>query len=263
MLKHWCDRAQPLALFFDLCEEQNPCQNGGRCVSKMPNYDDPSYQPEGLGQIDYHCDCPIHIVGDHCQEEMYPLGYCLNGGTFLHIVHHANRSSDSCLCARGFRGEHCEEDIDNCQSVDCSGNGICIDGVDSFQCSCFDGFSGLLCQRSTMQQTLIKVVNRSFGIIAIVIIASIVCLVVISDLHTYWTQRRRRNNLLKQSPHLTTQMLENSVLLLSFRDTPIEMYDLSRVNRRRRILRASRTKSRTRRQIGYRNLSREPTNNAS
>ena len=50
------------------------------------------------------------------------------------------------LCVPGFTGMMCEEDIDDCVTVSCSGNGQCVDGVDSFICMCDPGFTGELCQ---------------------------------------------------------------------------------------------------------------------
>ena len=39
-------------------------------------------------------------------------------------------------------------DIDECASNPCQNNGVCIDGVNSFECQCAAGFSGDLCQTS-------------------------------------------------------------------------------------------------------------------
>ena len=50
------------------------------------------------------------------------------------------------LCAPGFTGMMCEEDIDDCVGVSCNENGQCVDGMDSFICMCDPGFTGKLCQ---------------------------------------------------------------------------------------------------------------------
>ena len=39
--------------------------------------------------------------------------------------------------------------INECEGVNCSGNGKCIDGVDSFHCDCDSGYLGTLCEIST------------------------------------------------------------------------------------------------------------------
>ena len=36
-------------------------------------------------------------------------------------------------------------DIDECHSDPCAHNGTCIDGVNSFTCSCAEGYMGLNC----------------------------------------------------------------------------------------------------------------------
>ena len=48
-------------------------------------------------------------------------------------------------CDLGFTGANCETNINECIGVNCSGNGQCVDGINSFTCNCNDGYSGSLC----------------------------------------------------------------------------------------------------------------------
>lgn len=48
-------------------------------------------------------------------------------------------------CVPGFTGVECQVNIDDCKGVNCSGNGHCVDGINSFTCECKSGFSGHLC----------------------------------------------------------------------------------------------------------------------
>lgn len=43
--------------------------------------------------------------------------------------------------ASGFRGEFCEENIDDCKGVDCK-NGQCVDSIAAYTCRCDPGFAG-------------------------------------------------------------------------------------------------------------------------
>ena len=52
----------------------------------------------------------------------------------------------TCNCVPGFTGELCQTNIDDCVGVSCSGNGRCVDGADSFSCDCDPGFTGVICQ---------------------------------------------------------------------------------------------------------------------
>jgi hypothetical protein len=261
MLKQSCDREQPLALFFDLCERQNPCSSGGTCISIMPDYNDINYSPSETGHIGYKCNCPIHTSGEHCEHLEYPLGYCINGGTLFQIYDRYNKSIEKCICSSGFYGKHCEGNIDNCIGIDCSHHGTCEDGIDKYTCSCYDGFYGLSCERTNVQTVILQAASRSFGVVAILLIAGIAGLVVASDIHTYLTRKHQKAHLLYRTPRVTSELFENSVLLLGFSDAPIEMNDLATVaaTKKTPVILKQRPIKRTtryRRTAGYRQLSR-------
>ena len=46
----------------------------------------------------------------------------------------------TCQCAVGYTGPTCEINIDDCVSVTCPCNSICVDGVNTFECTCLPGF---------------------------------------------------------------------------------------------------------------------------
>ena len=71
--------------------------------------------------------------------------------------------SECTECIPGFTGTDCQTNIDDCEDVDCSGNGQCLDGVNSFMCVCDPGYTGLLCDNTegtaivnTLHSTLVK-----------------------------------------------------------------------------------------------------------
>ncbi|UJR15969.1 hypothetical protein I4U23_002888 [Adineta vaga] len=234
MLKQSCDLNQPFTVFFDICQGQNPCLNGGTCQSQTPDYDDPSYVPKE-SEISYKCICPIYVFGEQCEQSQYPLGYCINEGTLTYIIDINNRSIEKCLCARGFEGEHCEENMDDCVGVRCSNHGICQDEINSYTCSCFDGYYGSQCEQRNVETVLLQVASKSFATVAIMLIVGIASLVVISDIHTYLTRKKqviRRK--VSRVPRTSSELYESSVLLLAFGDAPIEMNEIPNVRGRRR-----------------------------
>ena len=51
-------------------------------------------------------------------------------------------SKFTCDCSSGFTGELCETNINDCIEVNCSGNGTCVDGITNFTCDCSPSFTG-------------------------------------------------------------------------------------------------------------------------
>ncbi|XP_053386989.1 angiopoietin-1-like [Mercenaria mercenaria] len=54
--------------------------------------------------------------------------------------------SYSCSCITGYSGVHCETNIDDCIPDVCGSHGTCVDGVNSYSCSCKSGFGGMHCE---------------------------------------------------------------------------------------------------------------------
>ena len=58
-------------------------------------------------------------------------GSCISMGPF----------NFTCQCTVGYTGSTCETvNIDDCVSVTCPTNSICMDGVNTFECVCLPGF---------------------------------------------------------------------------------------------------------------------------
>ena len=156
---------------IDECQSA-PCLNAGRCTESVDAYSclcssgytgdnceeevqacetsantcDRSHAQciaDGPGQ--FTCECQVGFEtrdrGATCTEiDECASRPCVNG-----------RCSDGldsyfCECYRGFIGDNCDEDRDECASVPCEHEGRCYDGVDSFDCQCVSGWAGDSCQ---------------------------------------------------------------------------------------------------------------------
>ncbi|CAF4767381.1 unnamed protein product, partial [Rotaria sp. Silwood1] len=256
MLRQSCDLDQPLRFFFDICQSENPCLNGGTCESLLPDYDNKFSSLKKTTEVHYQCICPLYITGEHCQYLRYPFGYCVNGGNLVEIVDLNINSKQKCLCPQGFQGDHCEDNIDDCINIKCSNHGICLDDINSYRCSCFDGYYGNECEERRVEMLLIQVASKSFASVAILLIISIGCLVIASDIHTYLTRKQTKRYRSNKIPRVASELFENSVLLLGFSDAPMEMSDLSAINIKRQSKKIKQYSMNIGKKSGYRSITR-------
>ncbi|XP_072908661.1 protein crumbs homolog 2-like isoform X1 [Hemitrygon akajei] len=125
-----------------------PCANNATCLEGVKTYD---------------CLCWAGYTGQHCEIDIdecttHP---CMNNGTclersnqeyygsfpqFRSTFSYTNASGYVCLCQRGFTGENCSVNIDECESDPCMNGGTCEDQTDGFECQCAPGLTGVTCQ---------------------------------------------------------------------------------------------------------------------
>lgn len=65
-------------------------------------------------------------------------------GPFCNVTCPPN-NQDCPTCLPGYTGNFCQIEIDDCEGVDCSGHGQCVDEIRAFTCICDQGYTGDIC----------------------------------------------------------------------------------------------------------------------
>jgi len=145
----------------DPCASQ-PCLHGAKCVN-LNN--------------DFHCECPSNLSGKRCHygHHCHP-NPCENGG-----ICEEGSQGPICQC-RGFTGDHCSIDINEClQQNPCHNGGTCINTKGSFKCECPRDTLGPYCHEQSQRikpeeprdyafklEELVGIIASLFGIVLIV-----------------------------------------------------------------------------------------------
>ncbi|XP_043476910.1 protein eyes shut isoform X2 [Leptopilina heterotoma] len=105
------------------------CKNSGECV-------------EGPGST-FSCRCPEGWTGEFCEEDINEcLGSpCQNGGLCINIP-----ASYTCACLFGFTGKDCDKVIILCDPNPCKNNAICLFEDFQPICYCVPDYHGVLCE---------------------------------------------------------------------------------------------------------------------
>ncbi|XP_014669796.1 PREDICTED: adhesive plaque matrix protein 2-like [Priapulus caudatus] len=166
-----CERYESSNPVSDYCHRNNPCRNGGVCLTSSSRDWDPRW-----GAIDFYCRCPTGYSGTRCErDESSNSDYCYsnpcrNGGVCLTSSSHGwDRSWGSvnfyCKCPRDYSGTRCERyessNPDYCHPNPCRNGGVCLTsssngwdrswGSVNFYCKCPRDYSGRHCEHYESQ----------------------------------------------------------------------------------------------------------------
>ena len=92
--------------------QDEPCQNSGKCIDGINNY---------------QCDCSnTGFEGDHCEININECAVngnpCQNNGTCVDLI-----NKYECNCYPGYDGVNCERDIAECDEEPCQNGGSCYE----------------------------------------------------------------------------------------------------------------------------------------
>ncbi|XP_039254307.2 protein jagged-1b-like [Styela clava] len=135
--------------------EPNPCSNGAQCFNLNNDYYcncSDKYIGKNCSQLRDHCETGICEVIDSCRirvtsnnsddVKILESGICGSHGNCVSL--HGNKYK--CDCDRGFDGQYCQRNIDDCTHNSCQNGGTCVDDVNGFFCMCRDGWEGDNCE---------------------------------------------------------------------------------------------------------------------
>ncbi|XP_060608810.2 protein eyes shut homolog isoform X3 [Anolis sagrei] len=141
--------------------ESDPCKHGGTCDDSLGHFK--CICPVGFEGVQ----CEINIdaclfnnitcnPGAQCVDKPYELSYmcgkackgnselCENGGR---CYHNEDNQDYQCICAPGWTGPTCSQNINDCEVSWCQNGGTCEDGINEYRCLCPPGYSGTFCER--------------------------------------------------------------------------------------------------------------------
>lgn len=156
----------------------NPCQNGGSCSDRDNGY----VCSCATGFSGTHCEMDvavcesgnffIHVFivkssavdivthklikNTHVQSILSLIHYSINRIEGTNKCHNGGQCVEgkgldfTCICAPGWEGRFCSNNIDECKSSPCQNGGACLDKVASFACVCAMGFTGLNCEEEIL-----------------------------------------------------------------------------------------------------------------
>ena len=127
------------------------------------------------------CQCLVNFVGSSCQTDLSPCSRsrCLNNSTCVNIN---NMTSYECQCQSNLtNGQYCESKVNLCKNKKCSGKGYCILNGSLPVCKCNYGYFGDICDQEDSSTKVVKGVQVTSVIIAIVVLGLTVTLILCND----------------------------------------------------------------------------------
>ncbi|XP_023241480.1 slit homolog 2 protein-like [Centruroides sculpturatus] len=117
-----------------------------------------------LGANPLYCDCSMRWLSDWIKKDYIEPGIARCAEPHLmkdkliltapsnhfvcagYILQSAFMNYFICACPVGFSGDNCSTNVDDCVENMCQNGATCVDGVNSYTCSCSEGYAGTFCE---------------------------------------------------------------------------------------------------------------------
>ena len=130
----------------------DPDKSGSFCASKLNlilNVSiNPHPSPMNTSGLDLVWRIPTGVVfipGENCHVD---VDYCLQHRPCQNqakCIDGKGVNEYKCTCTSGWKGQNCDEDIDECQLGYCQNNATCNNSLGSYACACSPGFTDYNC----------------------------------------------------------------------------------------------------------------------
>ena len=110
-----------------------PCENGGTCVDKVNGFS---------------CKCVAGFTGANCETGRKQWNHVSLARTMMCAFSIVNSITQqvSLVTFCSYFAPFTFSDINECSSSPCLNGGTCTDGINSFSCECYPGYTGKNCE---------------------------------------------------------------------------------------------------------------------
>ena len=175
----------------------NPQNDISNCLKNCSNQGQCQLNPATEQLV---CQCFTNFNGPSCQTDLRPCSQnkCFNNGTCININ---NMTSFKCECQSNlYYGTNCENKVNICINVTCSGQGYCLDNGTVPVCKCYMGYFGDRCEQQDSSKKIVSKIQITSIIIVCAVFSFTVFIILANDGWNLLLASRKRERIVSSKP---------------------------------------------------------------